>query len=116
MPASILAENGLFWVPKAPGRREFHPGCVEMTPNRLEWFWRGTPRKQRNRGDSAQATELEGALSRRLVHQNHPKVAFLYRCCNASLFHNAFKMRRTAPHPVPLPIRWGEGVRRTGEG
>jgi hypothetical protein len=23
---------------------------------------------------------------------------------------------RMDPHPVPLPIRWGEGVRRTGEG
>jgi hypothetical protein len=28
----------------------------------------------------------------------------------------AFKMPQTAPHPTPLPIGWGEGVRRTGEG
>jgi hypothetical protein len=29
---------------------------------------------------------------------------------------NYIQVETNAPHPVPLPIGWGEGVQRTGEG
>jgi len=66
-----------------------------MTRWRLPWFWRGTPCRQRSRGDSEPATKLEGTPSRHLVHQNHPNVAHFCRCINRPL----------APMPFGYSVR-----------